>query len=169
MIWKMDLRGAFPLSKMRSSDLSSEDFQNLSSGTQLQERLPLDLRVLGSLSLMCLYSGLCWWFIGWFCSRWRVRIRPSGAGQFRTCPVEKANKTQNSAKTDPAYDQIPLRAILNRQDKVHQEQLLSSKYWENRTVRKKQGGNFDWSMYWCPRSSFVQKGACWCYNQGGTA
>jgi hypothetical protein len=39
---------------------------------------------------------------------------PSGVGQFRTCPVEKANKTQNSAKTDPAYDQIPLCAILNR-------------------------------------------------------
>jgi hypothetical protein len=64
-------------------------------------------------------------------------------GKFWVCPVKKANKMQNSAKTDPAYDQISLRAILNRQDEVYQEQLLSFEYWENWTLRRKLGGNFD--------------------------
>ena len=32
----------------------------------------------------------------------------------------------NSAKTDPTYDQIQIRTLLDRKDEVHQEQLLDS-------------------------------------------
>ena len=37
----------------------------------------------------------------------------------------EANCVMNSAETNSTYDQIPIRAILFRQDEVQQEQLVS--------------------------------------------